>query len=389
MSDMTGPADLEIFQERLRTFIFDTIPAALAGVVGEVPRGLAFRGALHGAGLAGLTVPTRFGGQGLGPEFEQAYAQVAANRAMVDDKMFFLGINVILQSLIDLEETALATEFGPRMLRGDTIACQLFSEPEAGSDLASVRTKAVRTEGGWILDGQKVWTSYGHIAGIGLLLARTDPTVAKHRGLTMFLIDMDADGVEVRPLRQMTGESEFNEVFLGGAFVPDNRVVGGVGTGWSTTLTVLGHERLAVAKAGENTVRRPLPMARIVESVADGGNLDALLDAWMDERTASLVSRQIARRAQAGIPLGPETSLGKLLRTRNGLRAAKLAAEYSFDGGLAWNPGSRDQDLAFEILNAPGMAMGGGTDDIQRNTIGERILGLPREPLVKEGNTSK
>ncbi|MHA6737689.1 acyl-CoA dehydrogenase family protein [Rhodococcus erythropolis] len=378
-----------MFRKRLHSFISEVIPTVMDGVVGEVPRGLAFRGALYRAGLAGLTIGTRFGGQGLGSEYELAYAEVAADRASVDDKMFFLGVNVILPALIDIEENALAAEFGPRILSGDTIACQLFSEPEAGSDLASVRTKAVRTEGGWILDGQKVWTSYGHIAGVGLLLARTDPTVAKHRGLTMFLLDMDAKGIEVRPLRQMTGESEFNEVFLSGVFVPDDRVVGGVGTGWTTTLTVLGHERLAVAKAGENTVRRPLPVARIIESATDSVSLDTLLDAWMDERTAALVSRQIARRAQAGIPLGPETSLGKLLRTRNGLRAAKLAAEYSFDGGLAWIPESGGGDLAFEILNAPGMAMGGGTDDIQRNTIGERILGLPREPLVAEGNAPK
>ena len=377
--------DLDAFRDRLRTFISEEVPAAMAGVVGEVPRGRAFRAALHRAGLAGLTIPPRFGGQGLGPEYEQAYADVAASRVLVDDKMFFLGINVILPSLIDLDESALALEFGPRILRGDTVACQLFSEPEAGSDLASVRTRAVRTEGGWVLDGQKVWTSYGHIAGVGLLLARTDPTVAKHRGLTMFLIDMDADGVEVRPLRQMTGESEFNEVFLQEVFVPDSRVVGGVGRGWATTMTVLGFERLAVAKAGENTVRRPLPIARIVESATEGAVSEVLLDAWMDERTAALVSRQTTRRAQAGIPLGPETSLGKLLRTRNGLRAARLAAEYSFDGGLAWVPGSVAADLAFEILNAPGMAMGGGTDDIQRNTIGERILGLPREPAVIEG----
>lgn len=387
------PTDLSAFRSQVRDFLDREVPALLDGVTEFADRARAYRRALHDAGLAGLSFPREFGGQGLPQEYERAFAEESAETAPPEDKLFLLGLITILPTLVTVGATDLARSFGPRMLSGEYSACQLFSEPEAGSDLPGVRTRAVPDgEGGWIITGQKVWTTFAHHARLGLLLARTDPDVPKHAGLSMFLIDMDVPGVEVRPLRQMTGDCEFNEVFLDGVRISGDRLVGAVGDGWKTALTVLGHERLTVSRSGNTTARRPLPVTELVHQAQRMGRTGDptvrrdLLDAWMGERTAALITDRIGELARSGRAPGPETSLGKLHRTANGLRNARIAADIAFDGGAAWD--SADDALSaltHQILDAPGLGFGGGTDEIQRNTIGERILGLPREPSVERG----
>ncbi|MFI6284598.1 acyl-CoA dehydrogenase family protein [Streptomyces sp. NPDC051018] len=242
------------------------------------------------------------------------------------------------------------------------------------------------------MTGQKVWTSYAQYARIGLLVARTDPDVPKYDGLSAFVVDMDSPGVEVRPLRQMTGDCEFNEVFFDAVRVPGDRMVGGPGDGRKVVMAMLGHERASITRTGHGAMRRPLPVAELTAWARRSGRAGdpevrhELLDAWLGERTAALVNERIAEITGAGGSPGAAASVAKLHRTANALRNARLAASLAFSGGAAWQDGDDATDaLAFQILDAPGIAFGGGTDEIQRNTIGEQLLGLPREPSVERG----
>lgn len=385
------------FRRHVETFLAERAPAALRDVTGFVERAHAYRSALATAGLAGLTLPAACGGQGLGEEQERIFNEESAGRVPGEDRLFQLGVGLLLPTLIDVGAEELARRFGPRLLSGELIACQMFSEPEAGSDLAGLRTRAERDPdggGGWIVTGQKVWTTYAQYAGLGLLLARTDPDVPKHQGLTMFLVDFPSDGLEVRPLRQMTGDCEFNEVFFDQVRIPDDRVVGRPGDGWKNAVALLGHERMNVSRGTENAPRRPIPyehllrLARRTGRENDPETRAALLDAFLGQRAAALVSARIAERTAAGVVPGAESSIGKLLRTAGGLAASRLAADLAFDGGAVWREGDEEAaDAAFWILDAPGMALGGGTDEIQRNTVAERVLGLPREHSVERGRT--
>lgn len=391
--DVTERAWPAEFRSHVREFIHTALPPALAGVTGFAERARAYRAALHRAGLAGLGIPAEFGGQGLGEAEERIFAEESAGSVPGEDRVFQVGARLVVPSLIGRGAHDLAREFGPGLLSGEMICCQLFSEPEAGSDLAGVRTRAARTkDGDWLVTGQKVWTSYAQYAGLGLLLARTDAEAPKHHGLSMFLVDMDAPGVEVRPLRQMSGDCEFNEVFFDEVRVPADRLVGRPGEGWPAAVAVLGHERVGVSRGDDSSPRRPIPYERLLELARHGGRdsdpvvRERLLDAFLGQRTAALVSRRIAARTLAGAEPGPETSVGKLLRTANGLHAARLASDVALGAGATWaGDDTLAADAAFWVLDAPGMAMGGGTDEIQRNTIGERVLGLPREHSVERG----
>ncbi|MGW4031991.1 acyl-CoA dehydrogenase family protein [Streptomyces sp. NPDC004838] len=382
--------DTEAFRGRVRDFL-GTVPRLLDGVE-ESARARTYRRALHEAGLSGLSVPREYGGQGLDEEHELLFAAETEGRAPVEDGVHLIGL-YILPALIEAGAVHLAAEFGSRVLSGELVTCQMFSEPEAGSDLWGVRTRAVRDgEGGWIVTGQKVWTSLAHMSDIGVLLARTDPSVPKQAGLSMFLIDMAAEGVEVRPLKQSNGDSEFNEVFLDEVRVPGDRMIGAEGEGWKVGRIILGHERKTISRMAKATSRRPILVERLLELAESAGRAGDpqtrrdLTEAWMGERIADMISRRSGERALAGHAPGPETSLGKLYRTENAWRNARIASDLAFSRGAAWAAGdTRTAALAKEILGAPSLGFGGGTDEIQRNTIGEQVLGLPREPSVERG----
>jgi len=276
-------------------------------------------------------------------------------------------------------------------LRGEEIWCQLYSEPGAGSDLASLATKAVRDGDEWVVSGQKVWTSGAHHADVAILLVRTDPDAPKHRGISMLIMPMKQPGVTVRPLRQMTGNAEFNEVFFDEARVPIDWVVGDVNDGWRMATALLAHERVqtgvaSMGNAGKERLwsRVPIPVTQLIDLARERGRLDdpvvrqALTQLWINERIVAMLR---ARSASPGTTLSP--SIGKLWRTIQGRAASELAATLAFPASPAWEEGDDDATFfAFQFLNSRGMSMGGGTDEIQRNTIGERVLGLAREPSV-------
>ncbi len=268
-------------------------------------------------------------------------------------------------------------------LNQDVIWCQLFSEPDAGSDAAGVKTKATRVDGGWLVNGQKVWTSGAHVAGMGFATVRTNPDVPKHDGITMMAIDMHADGVEVRPLKQTSGASDFNEVFFNDVFVPDDDVVGPVDGGWTVARATLGNESVSI---GGGTGGMSMPGAALVAPFdahperLDGGA--ARIGRYIAEHQAmGLLNLRSANRAVAGGEPGPEGAMTKLVLSEIGHEAAAIMTELNGPDSLFMDgPGGLSNLL---VLMHRGMSIAGGTSEIKRNQIGERILGLPRDPLLK------
>lgn len=266
----------------------------------------------------------------------------------------------------------------------DVIWCQLFSEPEAGSDAAGIKTRATRTDGGWVVNGQKVWTSGAHVAGMGFATVRTDPDVPKHQGITMMAIDMHAPGVQVRPLKMASGNSEFNEVFLTDVFVPDQDVVGPVNGGWTVARATLGNESVSIGSGGGGVMTFPgaalVPLFDAAPERLTGGA--ARIGRYIaDQQAIELLNLRAAGRAVAGGGPGPEGAMTKLLVSELGHESAAIVAELLGEDALFMDGFAATGNMI--VLMHRAMSIAGGTSEIKRNQIGERILGLPRDPLVK------
>ena len=267
-------------------------------------------------------------------------------------------------------------------LRQEVIWCQLFSEPDAGSDAAGVKTRGTRVEGGWLVNGQKVWTSGAHYASFGLATIRTDPDVPKHDGITTMVVDMHAEGVEVRPLKMVTGQSEFNEVFFNDVFVPDDDVVGPVNGGWTVARATLGNESVSIG-GGQGGASMPLdlviaPFDANPERLAGGAGRVGRHIARSE--AMAVLNMRSAHRAVEGRGPGPEGNVTKLVLSEIGHEAAAIMAALGGpDTAYADGPGAI---TALMVLMHRGMSIAGGTSEIKRNQIGERILGLPRDPLI-------
>ncbi len=383
---MPSPDDrLAELRDRVRAFFDHDLPVVLADVEGSLDRARAWRAALYDAGLAGIGYPVDVGGHGGGPDELAVYREESRGRVPPEEAVFGIGVGMALPTLRDLAPPALQRRFLRPGLAGEEIWCQLYSEPGAGSDLASLATRAVRDGDEWVVTGQKVWTSGAQHSQLAVALARTDPDAPKHRGITMFVLPMEQPAVTVRPLRQMTGNAEFNEVFLDGARVPGDWVVGEVNGGWRTAVALLAHERVATgtgsiarsedvrAKAG----RMPIPVRQLVELARERGMDDdplvrqALAQLLTGERLMGWLGRS-----------GAHPSVGKLWRTAQGRGAADLAHRLALAGGAAWREDDVERDyFAYHVLNCRGMSIGGGTDEMQRSTLAEKVLGLPRDPL--------
>ncbi len=377
---MTKVPSIPEFRAQVRAF-HDGLTARLAAFAEGDERMRAYRLALDEAGLSGITVPVALGGRGLPDEYERAFHEEKGDRIVPEEAGLAIGIGMALPTILDHGSPALQQRFVPPGLRGEEIWCQLYSEPGAGSDLAGLTTRATGDGDEWVVTGQKVWTSGAQHADLGILLARTDSELPKHRGITMFVIDMHQPAVEVRPLVQMTGVSEFNEVFLDEARVPAEWVVGEVNGGWTLAVALLGHERTTLGGArtateGSKAGRDPLPFDGLVELARQRGLLD---DPLVRQELAAI---NTGERLRSWLPhRGLHPSIGKLWRTIQGRRAAQLAHLLGGPRAMAWEADDDEADYyAYHVLNCRGMSLGGGTDEIQRNTLGERVLGLPREP---------
>jgi alkylation response protein AidB-like acyl-CoA dehydrogenase len=289
----------------------------------------------------------------------------------------------VILTLIQYGTTDQVERWVPQALSQDVIWCQLFSEPDAGSDAAGVKARGTRVVGGWLVNGQKVWTSSAHVAGMGLATVRTDPDVPKHKGITAMVIDMHAPGVEVRPLRQITGESEFNEVFFNDVFVPDDDVVGPVDGGWSVARAALGNESVSIG-GGEEGMTTPGEVMLAAFDASPGrlpGGASRVGTYVARLQAMRLLNLRSAHRAVAGAAPGPEGAVTKLVLSELGHEAAAMYADLAQpelpflegDGAIAGT----------QVLMHRAISIAGGTSEIKRNQIGERILGLPRDPLVK------
>jgi alkylation response protein AidB-like acyl-CoA dehydrogenase len=340
------------------------------------------------AGLVGVTWPPEHGGRG-GTLVQQAVVAQELARARVPGLINHIGIGmcgptVIAHGTPDQKERYLA-----RLLRADDVWCQLFSEPASGSDLAALRTTAVRDGEDWVVNGQKVWTTLAHVADFGILLTRTDPDRPKHAGLTMFVVDMHAPGVTVRPLRQMAGGSGFNEVFFDDVRIPDSERLGEPGEGWRVALTTLMNERVAIGGAGSDLgvpvealaahARERLPQLDAEQQVLARQAVGRAVVASLATRYTGY--RRFTVLSQGGLP-GPEASAGKLA----GTAAAKLGADAGVRllGDDAVFAATAEGDDTWQRTQAylPGLAIAGGTDQVLRNILGERVLGLPPEPRL-------
>jgi len=346
-----------------------------------------FRAQRFDAGLGWIMGPPQFGGRGLSRRHEALYHAIEARFQTPDMRFFGIGLGMVAPTILAHARETVQSRYLPRLFRGDLIACQLFSEPGAGSDIASVATKAERDHDGWVLSGQKVWTTGAQHADIGLILARTNPAVAKHKGISAFLVDMRAPGVTVRPLRQITGGASFNEVFFDEVRISDEFRLGDVDDGWRIALTTLLNERASIGAGGEASARLEfMQPERLIALLRQLGLDDdpVIRDQFAKIYIAQQVTRWNGHRAMetivaTGIP-GPELSAAKLART-NWMRMVgefvtdvlgpRLAADTGEWGTFAWTR---------FLLGAPGLRIAGGTDEIQKKIIGEQVLGLPKEP---------
>lgn len=345
----------------------------------------AWQGKLAEGGLAGTTWPVEVGGQGKGP-IEQVIVNQELQRAGVPGILDVIGLGMLGPCLIAHgTDEQKQRHLGP-MLHGDEVWCQLFSEPAAGSDLAAVQTRAVvQDDGSFVLNGQKVWTTNAQFSSFGLLLARTSPDVPKHKGMTMFIVPMDAPGVTVRGLRQISGEAEFNEVFFDDVRVGPEMVVGGVDNGWATALTVLMFERLTIGLGSQGFGYDAARFARAIAGDPIARKDKAVRKAIGEIGTDLLALRFSSYRilsalSQGQIP-GPESGLAKVTTVNAAIAAGDLIADVLGPDALDED----DSEWAYMISFLPGLKSAGGTEQILRNTIGERVLGLPPEPRLDKG----
>ena len=337
----------------------------------------------YDAGFGWIEGPPDLGGAGLGPEFTRAYRSLESSYEVPDQSIFTIGLGMVAPTIAAHAIPEVAAAYLPGLHRGDVIACQLFSEPGAGSDLAAVSTRAERDGDSWIVSGQKVWTSNAHHAAIGEIICRTDPDAPKHAGMTAFVVDMAAPGVDVRPLRQMTGGAGFNEVFFDEVRIPDSHRLGEVGGGWGVALTTLMNERASIG-SGMGLARGPGPFERLIaltramDRADDPVVRNELARLYVNSQVTALTGKRALAAIQAGRLPGPEMSIIKLAGTLQLLATAdfagrvlgpRLLADTGEWGTYAWTK---------LVCGAPGGRLGGGTDEILRNIIGERILGVPR-----------
>ena len=336
------------------------------------------------AGFGWITGPPAYGGRGLPREYERTYSRLAAEYRTPSMAIYGIGLGMVAPTIL-AHATAEVKEATLRpMYRGDIVGCQLFSEPSSGSDLASVQTRAERDGDQWILNGQKVWTSGAHLSDIGEIICRTDPDLPKHRGLTGFIVDMRAPGVEVRPLRQITGGATFNEVFFTDVQVPDSHRLGDVNGGWSVALTTLMNERAAIGGGGGGiglpTSVRLVELARAAGRSTDPLVRQQLAAVFINERVARFTNLRASAKLAVGQLPGPEMSLAKLSLTANMVRTCELVSSILGPALVADTGAWGTYVWSDYLLGVPGMRIAGGTDEILRNIIGERVLGLPKEP---------
>jgi acyl-CoA dehydrogenase len=353
----------------------------------ELAKAKRWRASKFAAGFGWITGPEQYGGRGLSNAHQRAWDVLEAQYQVPNQGFFAIGLGMVAPTIL-AHGTDVARELYLRKLYGaELIGCQLFSEPGAGSDLASLQTKAERDGEEWVITGQKVWTSGAQYSDVGEIIARTDPDLPKHRGLTGFIVDMRAPGVEIRPLRQMTGGASFNEVFFNEVRVREDHRLGDINNGWNVALTTLMNERAAIGAGGAGggtggLVNRVIEMARHYGLSSDPLVRQQLADLIVNMRVTGYNNQRAMDKIRSGQLPGPEMSMAKLAGSLNmkrlndtvqSLLGPRLVTDTGEWGTYAWSQ---------LVLGAPGGRIAGGTDEVMRNIVGERVLGLTKEPGI-------
>ncbi len=381
--------DLDDFRQRCRAFLAEHATGVNVAE-GDDPRAeqaLAaakeFQHALVEAGLAGLTYPKEYGGQGLTAGHEQIWREEAGTFPVMT-RQLSISHGMALPMLNEYGSDEQRSTYQAKVIAAEEVWCQMFSEPGAGSDVASLQSRAVRDGDEWILNGQKVWTTLAHVCERGLIIARTDLDQPKHRGISMFILDMNAPGVEIRPIHQIDGGMRFNEVFFTDVRIPADHLIGPINEGWRLATAMLMYERVAIGGGQALGITHPRADLLIKEAKQRSKLEDPLLrqrimELYSAEVCQSLISMQTRAALQAGKTPGPGGSLGKLAGANIAAMYRGLSLDVVGVEGVAWESNGR---WANEALGTFASGIAGGTDQIQRNIIGERVLGLPREPSV-------
>lgn len=353
----------------------------------ELAKAKAWRGKRAAAGLSWISGPKAYGGRELPPAYERIYASLEAKYEVPDMGFFGIGLGMVAPTLLAHGTDHAKGLYLQKMYAGELVGCQLFSEPGAGSDLASLQCKAERDGDEWIINGQKVWTSGAHYSDIGEIICRSDLDQPKHKGLTGFMVDMKTPGVEVRPLRQMTGGAAFNEVFFTDVRIPDHHRLGDVNEGWGVAITTLMNERASIG-GGMGGGMGVANTARLIEMLRhfglDGDPLlrNELADIYINFQVAKYTNQRASDKVKAGATPGPEMSIGKMALTKNltmvntfvaKVLGPRLTADTGEWGTYSWG------NL---LLGTPAMRIAGGSDEVMRNIVGERVLGLPKDPGI-------
>ena len=366
-----------------------------------------FWGKQFDLGLAWVQYPEGAGGLGINPKYQLLVTEILREQGISQQNRVanILGIGMGAPTIIEYGTPEQISKYLRPMFTTDEIWCQMFSEPGSGSDLASLSTKAVDDGDGYIVNGQKVWTTLGHLAKWGLLVTRTDPDVPKHRGLTFFIVDMESDGVEVRPLRQITGEAEFNEVYFTDVKIPKENMLGNLGDGWRVSLTVLMNERVAIGgNVRERGTGAPGHLVQLWndKELDDPVSRDKLIKLWIEQESIRLTNIRATENREKGTP-GPEGSTSKLHEAEINKASYEFGMELLGNDGLLFPRGYEltQPELNFEnetfgftdtqslFLRSRANSIEGGTSEIMRNIIAERVLGLPSEPKLDKDKAWK
>ena len=366
-----------------------------------------FWGKQFDLGLAWVQFPKGAGGLGLNPKYQLMVIETLRNEGISQQNRVanILGIGMGAPTIIEYGTEEQISKYLRPMFTTEEIWCQLFSEPGSGSDLASLSTKAVDDGDGYIVNGQKVWTTLGHLAKWGLIVTRTDPNVPKHRGLTFFIVDMESEGVDVRPLRQITGEAEFNEVYFTDVKIPKENILGSLGEGWRVSLTILMNERVAIGgNVRERGSGAPGHLVQLwkEKNLHDPVTRDKLIKLWIEQEAVRLTNMRAVENREKGTP-GPEGSTSKLYEAEINKASYEFGMDMLGNDGLLFPRGYAltQPELNFEnetfgftdtqslFLRSRANSIEGGTSEIMRNIIAERVLGLPSEPKLDKDKAWK
>jgi len=386
-------AEAEAFRQRCRAFLTEHATGLARGAMLD-DRGASlmagakkFQQALADAGLAGLVFAKQYGGGGLTKAHDQIWREEYRRYPDMTSELT-ISHGMCLPVLNDFGSEEQKHHFLPDNIAGRKVWCQMFSEPGAGSDVASLQTRAERDGDEWIVNGQKVWTTLAHLSDYGICIARTNPDAPKHAGISMFILDMNAPGVDIRPIHQIDGGRHFNEIFFTDVRIPTSWQIGPLNEGWRLATAMLMYERVAIGTGSKSGISTPTYKYLAKEATERGRNGDALvrqslMQLYSEETTRSLLSMRTRDELKAGKTPGPGGSLGKLHAGRIARMSRSMVLEIVGPEGLAWEAGSEDTDKhSKSVLRSFSANIAGGTDEIQKNIIGDRVLGLPRDISV-------